>query len=198
MQNIILAAGLGTRSEGKKLLLPYKNQSIITTAVRASLQADLMTIVVTGYRHDLIEKELQSYQCEKLKLVYNEHFAKGQGSSTLCGVAHLKADQPFFISLADMPLIESRHYLFLMEYKNYAAVRPMYKGRLGHPVMLQPAFIPIIKNQKESFTMRSLLSQFTVHQVQVDEEAYILDIDTLAEYHRMIKSVGQPPQCPQV
>mgnify|MGYP007062995233 len=32
-----------------------------------------------------------------------------------------------------------------------------------------------------------------VQAIEVDEEAYILDIDTLDEYHALISS-GQPPQ----
>ena len=55
MQNILLAAGLGKRSGGEKLLLPYKGQTIISHAVRQSLEAGLYTIVVTGFREEEIE-----------------------------------------------------------------------------------------------------------------------------------------------
>ena len=196
MQNIILAAGLSSRSEGKKLLLPYKGEPIVAVAVKASLEAGLDTIVVTGYQHEMIEQQIAGYQSDKLKIVINDQYVQGQGSSTICGVSHLNAQESFFISLADMPLIEARHYAFLMEFEEHAVVRPCYKGRLGHPVMLQPSFIPIIKSQKPSFTMRSLLSAYPIFRVVVDEQAYIQDVDTLAEYQKVLTLTGQPPGSP--
>lgn len=194
MQNIILAAGLGSRSDGKKLLLPYKGEPIVTHAVRASLEAGLQTIVVTGHNHEAVHRLLDGLACSLLKIKYNDQYQKGQGSSTLCGVSQLDPTQSFFISLADMPFIESHHYQFLMNYTGHAVIRPQYEGRLGHPVMLEPAFIPIIQSQPVQFTMRSLLSNYPVHAVAVTDKAYILDIDTLQEYRMLINSELPPLQ----
>ena len=187
MQNILLAAGLGERSEGKKLLLPYKNQSIIAHSVEQSLQAGLHTIVVTGFRNVEIEAELARFSNQDLIVTYNESYATGQGSSTLCGARLLNAGEDFFISLADMPLLEARHYLYLSAaWKTADGLRPVHQGRVGHPVLLKAFFKEIILQQEQTFTMRSLLSSYTIQKCSVDDEAYVYDIDTLHSYEQLL------------
>jgi len=200
MQNLSLAAGLGMRSKGKKLLLPYKGTTIVAHAVEQSLMAGLKTVLVTGFRAEQVAQAVAHLACSQLQIVHNEHYRKGQGSSTICGASYLSHESPFFISLADMPLIESRHYLYLMEQAVEPVARPSYHGRLGHPVLLDPSFLAIIKSQKSSFTMRELLQKYPVQAIEVADEAYITDIDTLDAYHRLVESsqsYGQPPHHPE-
>lgn len=199
MQNLILAAGLGMRSKGKKLLLPYKGTTIVAHAVQQSLMAGLRTVLVTGFKADQVKQAVAHLACPQLQIVHNEHYRKGQGSSTICGASYLGHDSPFFISLADMPLIESRHYLYLIEQTSAPVSRPSYKGKLGHPVLLEASFLAIIRSQKSSFTMRGLLQEYPVQTIEVDDEAYVTDIDTLDAYHHLVdssQSYGQPPLPP--
>ncbi|MDC7229174.1 MAG: nucleotidyltransferase family protein [Sphaerochaetaceae bacterium] len=199
MQNLILAAGLGMRSKGKKLLLPYKGTTIVAHAVQQSLMAGLRTVLVTGFKADQVKQAVAHLACPQLQIVHNEHYRKGQGSSTICGASYLAQDSPFFISLADMPLIESRHYLYLIEQTSAPVSRPSYKGKLGHPVLLEASFLAIIRSQKSSFTMRGLLQEYHVQAIEVADEAYITDIDTLDAYHHLVdssQSYGQPPLPP--
>ncbi len=193
MQNILLAAGLGSRSEGKKLLLPYQGETLVHHAVKESLLAGLYTVLVTGYKADEVKEAVKDLYCDNLLVVHNSEYAQGQGSSTRCGSFYLREGESFFISLSDMPLIKARHYHHLVRCATHAAARPSYKGRLGHPVLLAPTFLSVIRDRNGPFTMRSLLSDYEVQAIEVDEEAYILDIDTLDEYHALISS-GQPPQ----
>ncbi len=186
MQNLILAAGLASRSKGEKLLFPYKGTTIIAHAVSQSLQAGLKTIVVTGFQSEQIRQALSHISNPLLKIVHNEFFENGQGSSTICAAAYLDRSESFFISLADMPLIESHHYEFLMQRAKESVVRPSYKGRLGHPVLLDPSFIPIILAQDSSFTMRQLLKDYPVQAIDVSDQAYVFDIDTPEAYQYLL------------
>ncbi len=188
MQNILLAAGLGSRSDGKKLLLPYQGETLVHHAVRESLLAGLYTVVVTGFKTEEVNDAIKDLHCEKLCIVHNPDYLQGQGSSTRCGANHLKEGEHFFISLSDMPLIEARHYHLLSHFCAYDAVRPSCNGRLGHPVLLAPRFLSVIRNQKDPFTMRSLLASYEVHAIDVNERAYILDIDTMEEYQALLSS----------
>ena len=164
-------------------------------AVQQSLLADLFTVVVTGYRADEVRSAIEDLACDKLLIVHNPDYEQGQGISTRIGACHLREGESFFISLSDMPLIEARHYRHLACFATHEAVRPRYKGRMGHPVLLSPPFLSIIKNQDGPFTMRSLLSSYEVQAINMEEETYILDIDTLDEYRALIAS-GRPPQSP--
>jgi len=187
MQNILLAAGLGKRSGGEKLLLPYKGQPIIAHAVEQSLLAGLYTIVVTGFRKKEIEQALVQFACPHLLVTYNENFALGQGSSTLAGAKALRDGEDFFISLSDMPLITAAHYhLLARHFTSSEALRPVYKGQIGHPVLLRASFKAQILEQAGPFTMHGLLEDFHVEQCIVDDEAYVLDIDTIHAYTELL------------
>ncbi|MDY0290391.1 MAG: nucleotidyltransferase family protein [Sphaerochaeta sp.] len=187
MQNILLAAGLGTRSGGEKLLLPYKGQPIIAHAVQQSLSAGLHTIVVTGFRGEEIEQALTKFACPNLVLVHNSGYALGQGSSTQVGARALRPHEDFFISLSDMPLIRASHYHALMHhFASCDALRPLYRGQVGHPVLLRSSFKALILERELPFTMRALLQEFHVEQCEVDDEAYILDIDTMNSYAELL------------
>ena len=187
MQNILLAAGLGKRSGGEKLLLPYKGQTIIAHAVEQSLIAGLHTIVVTGFRESEIEQALAPFACPNLTLVHNSDYALGQGSSTQVGARALHDHEDFFISLSDMPLIEASHYLHLARnFTSSDALRPLYRGQIGHPVLLRASFKAEILEQKIPFTMHGLLEEFHVETCIVDDEAYTFDIDTMHAYAELL------------
>ncbi|HAF84769.1 MAG TPA: hypothetical protein DCG32_00035 [Sphaerochaeta sp.] len=188
MQNILLAAGLAQRSGGEKLMLPYKGRPIIAHAVEQSLLAGLYTIVVTGFRKMEVERALEQFACPNLILTYNETYALGQGSSTLVGAKALRDDEDFFISLSDMPLIGASHYHFLERHFTYSeALRPIYKGQVGHPVLLRASFKAQILEQTVPFTMHTLLEDFPVEQCIVDDEAYVRDIDTIHAYTELLR-----------
>ena len=186
MQNILLAAGLGSRSEGKKLLLPYRGTSIVANAVLASLEADLFTIVVTGYRSDEVDEHLKALACHSLLIVHNPDYLRGQGSSTQTGARHLSQDEPFFISLADMPLIGKQHYHWIADNAHMDVVRPSFQGHFGHPVLLGPSFRQVILEEKLPFSMRSLLNRYPTQRLEVEDAAYVTDIDTLEAYHHLL------------
>ncbi|MDT4760905.1 nucleotidyltransferase family protein [Sphaerochaeta sp. PS] len=187
MQNILLAAGLGTRSGGEKLLLPYKGQALVAHAAQQSLKAGLFTIVVTGFRNEEVELALKEMACPNLVLVHNDNYTQGQGSSTLVGAKALRENEDFFISLADMPLIEAEHYhLLAKKFSSSDALRPIYQGQIGHPVLLRANFKALILAQPIPFTMQGLLQEFHVELCVVDDEAFVRDIDTIHAYAELL------------
>ena len=192
MQNILLAAGMATRSDGEKLFYPWKTESVVAHAVRSSLEAGLFTIVVTGHRADEVNELILPFIGKNLLVVHNPDYASGQGSSTQVGALALKEDRPFFISLADMPLIEAHHYRTLAERFSGGVLRPRYQGKAGHPVLLDPSYIQLIQAQRIPFTMRALLSGYPIDYLDTEEEAFIRDVDSASSYQDLIESLPRP------
>lgn len=187
MQNILLAAGLASRSKGEKLFLPWMGETVLQHAVRASLDAGLHTLVVTGFKRAEAEKLLGPFSGSNLKLVFNPGYMLGQGSSTICGAKHLENDEDFFISLADMPLINAVHYTMLSgKIGDADALRPVFKGKPGHPVLLKSRLKQVILSQKPDFRMKEMLSAYTIKTCIVDDEAYVSDIDTIQAYKALL------------
>ncbi len=193
MQNILLSAGLASRSDGEKLFFPYKGRTIVHHSVASSLEAGLLTIVVTGHRAEEVSAELADLDSPYLLIVHNPNYASGQGISTQVGVAALDKRLPFFISLSDMPFIEARHYRALSDTYTGVPIRPRYRSRVGHPVLLPPSFIPIIAAQAGPFAMKGLLSSYPMEYLDTNEEAYVLDVDTASSYHALLKDSSPLP-----
>jgi len=188
MQNIILAAGLGTRSNGEKLFFPWKGKTIIEQVVEQSLQANLDTIVVTGFQKERVELALRKLKCDYLHFVFNEHYLEGQFTSTQCGAAHLALSENFNITVGDLPLIEAKHYQILAhQLGTYDGVRPRCQGKPGHPVLLTPLIRPFILQAEKTQTMKQLLQQFNIKAYATNDSAYITDIDTAQALEEIIK-----------
>ncbi|HZJ88176.1 MAG TPA: nucleotidyltransferase family protein [Sphaerochaeta sp.] len=188
MQTILVAAGLASRSGGTKLLLPYKGRPIIYHSLAASLEAGLPTTVVTGFKAEEVQEAIAPLHSDLVTVVHNSEYRLGQGSSVRAGVAALEHPSSFFIALADMPTLKAKHYRALTAAFTGGALRPRCQSQVGHPVLLEASFIPIILQQKGAFRMQELLAPYPLSYYDSSDEAYIRDVDTLASYHRLIDS----------
>lgn len=193
MQNIILSAGLGTRSGGEKLFYDWKGSTLLHHCVETSLKSGLDTIVVTGFREERAREALCDLSSSHLTIVRNENYQSGQFSSCQRGVRALKPDELFFIMLADLPLVSEASYLAVRDALSplWDGVRPFFKGKPGHPVLLRPYLRPFILRCGEEMTMRRLLERFTINNLATNDAAYTTDIDTWLDYQAMTSS---PPE----
>lgn len=204
MNTILLAAGLSTRMQGRqKLLLPWGEETVVEHCVRQALlglDGIGMVLVVTGCDSDDVlkalnpikEKQLQGlFGTTGLEFVYNADYQSGQFSSTLAGVRRIPADQPFFITLGDLPLITAQHYQGLEPLLHgYDAVRPSCDGIPGHPVLHAAKLHgDILQEQRraapEHPTMRGLLATKKTNAPDDADIAWISDIDTPEAYRTL-------------
>jgi len=190
MVTILLAAGKSERMQKAKLLLSYKERPLIYWALKSAVEASEQVIVVTGFYHQEIEKTIKEYfnlKANNILIVQNENPHLGQFHSTQVGLKSLKADLPFALALADLPLITKNHYLQLSPFlKDFDAVRPYYKEKPGHPVLCSYALRPLILDLPTNYTVNSLLENKRVYRYQSDDIAYTFDIDDPLSYQRLL------------
>ena len=108
---ILLAAGKSSRTGNKyKLLLPYKNKTIIAHSINNLLNSDIdRIIIVVGKAQHQIKKHIITNK--KIKIYYNKSYPSGMASSIKIGMKYLpKKTKSFFITLADMPNIQPMYY----------------------------------------------------------------------------------------
>jgi len=194
--NIILAAGLSSRMKENKLLLKYKNMTFLHHLIKSSFEAKLEVIVVTGCYKDEIEseiKEIERLLNKKINLIHNFNYELGQLSSLITGVMKIKElnnNEPYFISVADIPLLSKEDFLNLIPHlKNHDALRPLVNGIYGHPVLINNKITDEIIsldfiNKKEG--LRSFLSKKDTVAFHSSNKAYINDIDTKEDYFKLI------------
>lgn len=206
MDIVMLAAGTSSRmGKANKMLLPYKGKAMVehccaqalafleSYALESSETCNL--IVVTGYRRRSVEKVLTSCKAfvgstqAKLNMIIvnNADYRKGQFTSTKVGVSQVQEGAPFFISLADMPLVSAEHYKALADkLEGHDAVRPFYENKEdrvpGHPVLHAPCVKKAILEKPDDFTVRGVLKTMDINEVTFTDASWALDIDVPQNY----------------
>lgn len=142
ISGILLAGGEATRMGKPKLLLPWRNTTIIEHVVDTYLKSDISElIVVVGANPDNIKSALAQ---KPVLMVENHHYHEGMGTSIRRGVeAASRKAEGYLIGLGDQPLISADTIDQLITY--FIKERPgivvcTYKGKTGHPVLFARKF----------------------------------------------------------
>ena len=206
----MLAAGTSSRmGKENKMLLPYNGVPMVSHCCLEALRflekyssennRSCSLIVVTGYKRRSVEKVLEPCKLfvEKtgspinLLIVNNRNYRRGQFSSTKIGVAEVEEDSPFFISLADMPLISSEHYAKLVPLlESHDAVRPFSERNNqripGHPVLHASGLRNAMLKCPDTCKVSIFLSNYDVSEPSFSDSSWILDVDEAKDYKSII------------
>ena len=209
MDIIMLAAGTSSRmGKENKMLLPFNGMPMVAYCCLEALrflekyssekEQSCTLIVVTGYKRRSVEKALEP--CKqfvektsspiKLLIVNNRNYRRGQFSSTKVGAVEIEENSPFFISLADMPLITAGHYAKLVPLlKGHDAVRPFYENKEdrvpGHPVLHSYRLKDRILQCPVSNTVSKILKSSDVFEPSFDDPSWAQDIDVIQDYQSL-------------
>lgn len=135
---IVLAAGESKRmKERNKLLLPFRNKTVIRYVVENIIAAGLHeVIVVVGHEAEKVEAALTDLS---VKFVLNENFEKGMTTSIQAGVKNASGDG-YMICLSDMVMITPEEYALMkdkflqqLEHDSACICLPRYNGEKGNP-----------------------------------------------------------------
>ncbi len=194
---VILAAGLSKRMGAEnKLLMQHKGQSLLERCVSVVEKTVVgEVVVVVGHERTATERALAE---SNVKCVLNEKYLTGQQSSVICGLQSLSGRQKAtLICLADQPLIDKSHLLKLMwAFENRSAgkevVVPMYNKQRGNPVVFSNIARTTVLEQMVKPDCRKYIDNNPdrVSWVSFDDQAYILDIDTPADFSALGDSVS--------
>jgi molybdenum cofactor cytidylyltransferase len=183
---IILAAGSSTRMGSQKLLLPYKQGTMIESVVDNVLASKVdRVMVVLGADHERVTGALAGRPVE---FCINEEHKKGMLSSVLCGFRELPEDaNAALVFLGDQPEIPARVTDAVIDAYNEdikGIVIPVYNHRRGHPLLVDLKYRGEIDKLDLEQGLRSLMHHFPqdVLEVEVDDPGILVDIDTEEDY----------------
>ncbi len=187
---IVLAAGYSSRTEGDfKPLLRLGGTSIVERVITSHLDAGIKDIrLVVGYRADEV---IDTVKHLGIRVVRNRNFREGMFSSIQAGVATLDSEiQAFFIMPVDIPLVDPRTIQSILDMNaknNRGITYPVYRGRKGHPPLITRRFISEILVSPAPDGLRGILNNHKNEscEVEVDDEAILMDIDTMEDYIRL-------------
>ena len=186
---VVMAAGMSKRMGTPKMLLRWKNSTVIATVLNTLAQSGVEEIiVVTGGDRVAVEEELLSCPI-KVRALYNENFRNGEMTDSIrIGISGLtqKSDASLIV-LGDqpqVPLTIIRQLIAEYQRAGNALIVPSYKMRRGHPWVVDRSLWEDLKILSSAFTMRDFLNKHKdkIHYLVVDTPEILADLDTPEDY----------------
>jgi molybdenum cofactor cytidylyltransferase len=179
---IVLAAGLGSRFGGGKLLSAWKGGVLLEGALGAAHAAPVRKVtVVTGADADAIGAVARAFN-PAIEVVHAADFAEGIGASLRAGIASLPADTDgAFIFLGDMPRVPTviLHQMAEVLLAGAEAAAPVFRGRRGNPVLLGRALFPELMALTGDAGARDLLQAMGARLALIEspDDGVLFDVD---------------------
>ncbi len=188
----ILAAGSSQRMHGKnKLLLPFKDKTLINTVCQTIIDSHLEPVfVVTGFENKKVSKSLP-HSIDKI--IYNKDWQKGMAQSINKAIISLpKNIDGNMIILGDMPLIKVETIEILIEaFLRYNGKKIIYANHLGkqaNPVIFPKKYFNEILLLDGDIGCKNIITQNVENSfgVTVDSSEVIFDCDTKKDYSELV------------
>ncbi|MDA0184405.1 nucleotidyltransferase family protein [Solirubrobacter phytolaccae] len=179
---LILAAGAGRRfGDATKQLADLRGRPLLAHALEAMLAVDRLerVIVVLGHDADAIRARVDFGAAE---VVIATDWDEGQAASLRRGLEAAGDADAVVVTLGDQPLITPQVIAAALDQLDgYDAVRALYAGRPGHPVVLGPAVLAAAGELRGDQGARELLARFNVRKWDASHLADAVDVDTPEE-----------------
>jgi len=187
---ILLAAGESRRMGRSKQLLPWHGKTLLQHSLESILNSAAdETILVLGHEADRIGKSLPALP---VKIVINPDYKQGMASSLRQGLLAMDpGSEAFLVLLADQPgigpeIINTLIRTFRQADPRRGIVRPVYRGRPGHPVLIGAQYLQEALQLQGDVGARRILMNHPgdILEIAVDQDAVLRDIDTPEEYQK--------------
>jgi molybdenum cofactor cytidylyltransferase len=192
---IVLAAGASSRMGRPKALLPFgSGETFLSRILKTLHEADVDDLlVVVGPDSVPIRESLVSLAFP-VRVVENPDCERGQLSSLQAGL--LAADRPgvrgVLVTLVDLPLVTSSTVRAVIDtyrrQRSAAIVRPVCGHRHGHPVVFDRQLFDELRAADPAVGAKAVVQAHrdAIIEVPVTDEGAFVDIDTPAEYERVL------------
>jgi molybdenum cofactor cytidylyltransferase len=185
---VILAAGESKRMGLPKMLLTFSGMTMIEKVITnvSESKIDKIIVVLGAYRDALVELISKL----PVKYCYNDNYKKGMLSSVQCGFRNLSSVcRAVLVFQGDQPLITSNAINEVIEAylsSGKGMVIPVYKGRRGHPLLIDIKYRDEIEKLNPDKGLRSLACMFSddVLEVDTNESGILTDFDTYEQYKK--------------
>ena len=191
IRSIILAAGESKRMGFPKMLLMFNGKTMIENVLDNVTESDSDSILVVlgAGRCDLIDI-VSKYD---VKHCYNINYREGMLSSVQCGFKNLPPDtEAVLVFQGDQPFITPEVINSVIDaYRSSGKgiIIPVYKGKRGHPLLLDSKYKDQINTLDPEKGLRSVtyIHSSDIYEVNTDEPGILRDFDTYDDYNKEIK-----------
>ncbi len=184
---IIMASGFSTRMGQNKLLMPYKNKYIIEHTLDKVKTCSFHEYILVTNNEEMIKLG----QDKGFKVIFNHHPEKGQSESIKLGIKYSKEPLGYAFFTGDQPLMDVNTIKYLVDcfytYPEFI-IGPTYKGKRGNPVIFPEKYKKELLTLQGDVGGRRIIksNQKRVKWIEIDQELFLWDIDTIEDYNRLI------------
>ncbi len=181
---LILAAGFSQRMGSPKALLKFNETDIFLTQIISqflNFGIQNVVVVVNPQVNELLQKEHPGvYNISKICV--NHYPQKGRNVSIKKGIEEITTDY-CFIHNVDNPFVSDVTLKLLYNNKEKASVIiPCFKGKGGHPILINKKVLDSIIKMPENISLRDFLLQFSSLRIECQEKNISTNISTPEDY----------------
>lgn len=200
---VIVAAGLSSRMEAFKPLLPFEDSTISRHIVSLLKQLGIdPVLVVTGYRAEELEAHLAH---TGVRFLRNERYRETQMFDSIkMGIEAIVDEcEKIMLMPIDTPAIMLKTFRQVLA-TDADMVRTMYGGEPGHPILLRAEIARQLCRYTGKRGLRGAMenSDYSITSLYVDDKGVNWDVDTREEYEKLLdwqyRRENGYPICPQV
>jgi molybdenum cofactor cytidylyltransferase len=186
---VVLAAGMSSRMGQPKQVLRLGERTVLGQTLENIRGARVVEIVlVLGFAAEAIVRQIA---LEGVKVVINQQYREGMGSSLRSGLAALAPDiNAALIVLADQPFVRPPTLDRIIDRYIESGVQiviPTYRGFRGNPVLLDRSVFAEVMSLTGDVGCRAIFGSHTegIVKVPVDDIGILLDIDSKDDFDRL-------------
>ncbi len=188
---LILAAGVSSRMGRDKALLPWRDGTFLSAAIRALQPATELVLVVAGANAPMLEPVANAYATF---LVINPEPQRGQFSSLQTGLQEVlnRGRDAAIVTLVDRPAAEVETVqqikaAFLSSDERIWAVVPEYGGKHGHPIVIGREMIEAFLRAPAGSNARDVehAHQSHIRYLPVSDPLVAANVDTPEDFERI-------------
>jgi molybdenum cofactor cytidylyltransferase len=189
---VIAAAGLSSRMNAFKPMLPLGDSTIIRTAISSLRAAGVSAIaVVTGHNAELLREHLAD---QDIDCLYNGNYAATDMFRSACiGLSYMKnrCGRLFFMP-ADVPLFSVTSLLLMMDSmagSDSRIIVPACNGKRGHPLLIDNRAVPALLGYKGDMGLKGAMAACgeAVQVLELEDKGVILDADNPEGYRLLLQ-----------
>lgn len=179
---VILAAGTSSRLGFNKLTVVIDGESVIRRSVKPFFIEGIdKVLVVTGHSRADVEREMEGWPVYS---IHNPHFRAGMSASIKATIPYVDDAKAIIFHLGDKPFATKEsvtRLLVVYRERRPAIVVPLWRGKTGHPVLIDAALlraeIGMIQGDRG---LRELIEKYWGDVVFIEgDEGNVFDLDTL-------------------
>lgn len=187
---IVLAAGASTRMGRAKALLPAGNRTFVRRILETLSDAGVSEAVVVvrpGQADVIAEIEAAGFG----RPVVNPRPDEGQLSSLIAGLDAVDRDgvEGVLVTLVDVPFISAdavRTLIARAQRSDAAILRAVHHGRHGHPVVFRKRVFDALRHADPAIGAKTVIRDWPPEDVEVPDPWVVEDVDTPADYSRVV------------